>query len=82
MRRLQDKAGRPSRGCPPRAHGHPDQWLEQQLAELAAAEQAGDSRRTFETKIRIGAAEAMFAAWEAWRTEHNIFPHLFEEVNP
>lgn len=59
-----------------------DQWLGQQRAELAAAEQAGDTRRTFETKIKIGAAEAMFAAWEAWRTEHNIFPRLFEEVNP
>lgn len=59
-----------------------DQWLGQQRAELAAAEQAGDPQRTFEIKIKIGAAEIMFAAWEAWRTEHNVFPHLFEEVNP
>lgn len=59
-----------------------DQWLGQQKAELAAAEEAGDTRHTFETKIKIGAAEAMFAAWEAWRTEHNIFPRLFEEVTP
>lgn len=59
-----------------------DQWLGQQKAELAAAEEAGDPQHTFETKIKIGAAEAMFAAWEAWRTEHNIFPRLFEEVNP
>ncbi len=59
-----------------------DQWLGQQRAELAAAEEAGDVRRAFETKIKIGTAEAMFSAWEAWRTEHNIFPHLFAEVNP
>lgn len=59
-----------------------DQWLGQQLAELAAAEETGDTRRAFETKIKIGAAETVFAAWEAWRVEHNIFPHLFAEVNP
>lgn len=59
-----------------------DQWLGQQRTELAAAEESGDTHRAFESKIKIGAAEAMFAAWEAWRTEHNIFPHLFEEVNP
>ncbi|MBQ2767824.1 MAG: hypothetical protein IJF49_07090 [Clostridia bacterium] len=59
-----------------------DQWLGQQRAELAAAEEAGDVRRAFETKIKIGTAEAMFDAWEAWRIEHNIFPHLFAEVNP
>ena len=59
-----------------------DQWLGQQRTELAAAEESGDTRRAFESKIKIGAAEAMFAAWEAWRTEHNVFPHLFEEVNP
>lgn len=59
-----------------------DQWFGQQLAELAAAEETGDTKRTFETKIKIGAAEAMFAAWEAWRVEHHIFPHLFMEVNP
>lgn len=58
-----------------------DQWLGQQRAELAAAESAGDTRRTFETKIKIGAAETIFAAWEAWRVEHQVYPHLFEEVN-
>lgn len=56
-----------------------DTWLSSQYAELSAAEASGDTTKAFEFKIKIGAALHMFAAWENWRQENNIYPNLFEE---
>ena len=55
-----------------------DQWIEKKSAELAAAKASGDTKNAFEITIMIAAVKNMFAAWEAWRVENNIFPHMFE----
>lgn len=59
-------------------------WLGEQTAALAMAqnamaESAGDTAQIFELRIKIGAVKAMFAAWETWRRENNIYPNMFEE---
>lgn len=56
-----------------------DQWLVEQYAELAAAENSGDAKKAFEFRIKIGAAENMFSIWEDWRVENNVFPGLLKE---
>ena len=56
-----------------------DQWLNSQRAELAEAESSSDVEKVFEIKIKIGAVENMFSAWEAWRKENGIYPAMFEE---
>lgn len=56
-----------------------DQWLGTQKAELAAAEASGDLKKAFEFRIKIGSAENMFASWESWRRENNVYPDMFEE---
>lgn len=56
------------------------QWLDAQCSELAAAELSGDTQRIFELKIKIGTVRNMFAIWEAWRSENNIYPSMFEEA--
>ncbi len=55
-----------------------DQWVNKKEAELAAATDSGDTKSIFELTIQLGAVKNMFAAWEAWRVENNIFPHMFE----
>lgn len=55
-----------------------DQWIGKKLAELSAAEASGDTKSVFEINIMLGAVKNMFAAWESWRVENNIFPHMFE----
>ena len=55
-----------------------DQWIEKKSAELAAAKASGDTKNAFEITIMIAAVKNMFAAWEAWRIENNVFPHMFE----
>ena len=55
-----------------------DQWIDKKPAELAAATASGDAKAVFELTIQLGAVKNMFAAWEAWRVENNIFPHMFE----
>lgn len=55
-----------------------DQWIEKKAAELAAAQASGDTKNVFEITIMLGAVRNMFAAWEAWRVENNVFPHMFE----
>ena len=55
-----------------------DQWIEKKTAELTAAEASGDTKNVFEITIMLGAVKSMFAAWEAWRMENNIFPCIFE----
>ncbi|MBQ3491393.1 MAG: hypothetical protein IJA74_02440 [Oscillospiraceae bacterium] len=55
-----------------------DQWIDKKTAELAAAEASGDTKNVFEITIMLGAVKNMFAAWEQWRVENNIFPHMFE----
>ena len=57
-----------------------DQWLGGQYEKLSAAIASKDVTNTFELKIKIGAVENMFAAWEAWRQENGIFPNMFEGV--
>jgi hypothetical protein len=54
-------------------------WLEEQTSELEAAKTANDIQAIFEQTVKIGAVRAMFAAWEAWRKENNIYPRMFEE---
>ena len=55
-----------------------DQWLNKKEAELAAATASGDTKSDFELTIQLGAVKNMFAAWEQWRVENNVFPHMFE----
>ena len=57
-----------------------DSWLGEQYADLAAAKEAGDTAGIFEQTVKIGAAEAMFDAWENWRRENKIYPHIIEEI--
>lgn len=53
-------------------------WLERQYADLSAAKASGDTDNIFKLTIKIGAVKNMFAAWEAWRIENNVYPHMFE----
>jgi len=55
-----------------------DEWIGKKAAELAAAQASGDTKNAFEITIMLGAVKNMFAAWEVWRVENNIFPHMFE----
>ncbi len=55
-----------------------DQWIEKKVDEFAAATASSDTKSIFELTIQLGAVKNMFAAWEAWRVENNIFPHMFE----
>lgn len=57
-----------------------DQWLGAQIAELRGAEESGDIKRAFEFRIKVEAVETIFAAWETWRKENNVYPNLMEEV--
>ena len=57
-----------------------DTWLNQQYAELMCAKEANHTQSIFELNIKIGAVKGMFAAWEAWRIENNVYPHIFEEA--
>ncbi len=54
-------------------------WLGAQKIELATAEASGDTKKAFEFKIKVGAVENMFAAWEKWRAENNVYPRIFSE---
>ena len=56
-----------------------DQWLTAQEKEHSAAVSANDHRQVFELTVKIGAVKAMFAAWESWRRENEIYPNMFEE---
>ena len=56
-----------------------DQLLKGYIAELAQAEAAGDTKNTFELRIKVGAVREMLAAWATWRTENNIYPIEIEE---
>ena len=55
-------------------------WLGEQIAALEAAQAANDVQTVFEQTVKIGAVRAMFAAWEAWRSENYIYPDMFEEA--
>ena len=55
-----------------------DQWIVKKTAELAAAKASGDTKNVFEITIMLGTVKNMFAAWEQWRVDNNIFPHMFE----
>lgn len=48
-------------------------------AELEQAKATGDAKNIFEFGIKVGAVERVFAAWEAWRVEHDVYPGMFEE---
>ena len=55
-----------------------DQWVTKKESELAAAKASGDTKNVFEITVMLGAVKNMFAAWEAWRVENNVYPHMFE----
>ena len=55
-----------------------DQWVTKKESELTAAKASGDTKNIFEITIMLGAVKNMFAVWEQWRVENNIFPHMFE----
>ena len=57
-----------------------DQWLGGQYKQLSDAMASNEAANAFELKIKIGAVENMFAAWEAWRQKNGIFPNMFEGV--
>ena len=58
-----------------------DQWVNKKETELAAATASSDAKSVFELTIQLGAVKNMFAAWEAWRIENNVFPYMFEGEN-
>lgn len=57
-----------------------DQWLGGQYKQLSAAMASNDAANTFELKIKIGAVENIFSAWEAWRRENGIYPNMLGKV--
>ena len=58
-----------------------DQWLEVQRKELPVAETAGDVDDVFVCRVKLGAMENVFMAWETWREENGAYPHMFKEVS-
>ena len=56
-----------------------DQLLAGYITELAQAEAAGDTKNTFELRIKVGAVRAMLAIWATWRKENNIYPIEIKE---
>lgn len=57
-----------------------DQIFANYLTELAQAEAAGDTKNTFELRIKVGAVREMLSIWEGWRRENDVYPRLLEEV--
>lgn len=53
------------------------QFYDAYINELALAEKSGSQEKAFEIKIKIGALNRIFTAWEEWRRENNIFPNMF-----
>ena len=56
-----------------------DQLLAGYLNELSQAEAAGDTKNTFELRIKVGAVRAMLDIWATWRKENNIYPIEIKE---
>ena len=57
-----------------------DQIYKNYICELEAAAASGDEASVFELKIKIGALESVFAAWEEWRKGTGIYSDVFKEV--
>lgn len=57
-----------------------DQIYKNYICELEAAAASGDEASVFELKIKTGALESVFAAWEEWRKETGIYSGVFTEV--
>ena len=57
-----------------------DQLLAGYITELAQAEAAGDTKNTFELRIKVGAVRAMLDIWATWRKENNIYPLEIQEA--
>jgi len=57
-----------------------DQFLPQYREALRAAEDAADTDGILEMRIKLGTVESVFNAWQAWRREHNVFPHVAEAL--
>ena len=56
-----------------------DQIVHGYYAEYEAAKNAEDTKALFELRIKIGACENVFRAWEDWRAEQNVYPGLMKE---
>ncbi len=56
-----------------------NQLLAGYITELAQAEAAGDTKNTFELRIKVGAVRAMLDIWATWRKENNIYPIEIKE---
>ena len=56
-----------------------DQIVKSYYAEYEASKAAEDTKALFELRIKIGACENVFRAWEAWRAENNVYPKLLSE---
>ena len=56
-----------------------DQLVNSYYDELEAAKASGDSRKIFEFQIKVGATGNVFAAWERWRVENNIYSGMLLE---
>jgi len=56
-----------------------NQIYENYIAELEEAKAAGDAENVFDLQIKKGALESVFAAWEEWRKETDIYPYMFKE---
>ena len=56
-----------------------DQIVKSYYAEYEAAKAAEDTKALFELRIKIGACENVFRAWEAWRAKHGIYARLLSE---
>ena len=55
-----------------------DQIVHGYYAEYEAAKAAEDTKGMFELRIKIGACENVFKAWEDWRVAQNVYPELMK----
>lgn len=56
-----------------------DQFVRSYYAELKKAEAAMDLENSFELRIKIGACENVFKAWEEWRVEKDLYAGMLSE---
>lgn len=57
-----------------------NQIYENYLSELEDAKAADDAASIFELKIKTGALESVFEAWEAWRKKTGVYPNMFKDT--
>ena len=56
-----------------------DQIVKSYYAEYEAAKAAEDTKALFELRIKIGACENVFRAWEEWRVAQSVYSGMLTE---